>query len=65
MLSANKTSKAIINGYHYQLKVSLKNFIVQDCEHSDSYRDKYGECCCNSHRHHGQDIRGLMRDHYY
>ncbi len=62
MLTFDKTIK---DGYHYQLKVYLENYIVQDCEHTDAYREKYGECCCDSHRYQDQDIRGIMRDFYY
>ncbi len=65
MLTEYKTSKAVIDGYHSHFKVFLKNYIVQDCEHSGAYRKKYGECCCNSHRYHGKDIRELMRDYYH
>ncbi len=65
MSTVRESGKAIIDGYHDHLKVFLKNYIVQDCEHSAAYRKKYGERCCDSHRHHGQDIRGLMRDYYY
>ncbi len=65
MSTACKSGKAIIDGYHDHLKVFLKNYIVQDCEHSAAYRKEYGECCCNSHRYRGKDIRSLMRDHYY
>ncbi len=53
-------------GYHYHFKVWLRNYIVQDCKHSDKYRERVEEeHCCNSHKYQGKDIRELMSNYYY
>ncbi len=54
MLTAYKTIK---NGYDYHLHVHIENYIIQDCNHLDEYREVVEENCCNSHKYRGQDIR--------
>ncbi len=56
--------KVIKDAYHYHLKVQLKDYIVQDCNHSDAYRERLREDCCNSHKYRGQDIRKQLRRYY-
>ncbi len=51
------------DGYHYHLKLWLKDYIVQECKHSDSYRERFGEHCCNSHKYQDQDIRELLKEY--
>ncbi len=52
------------DGYHYHLKLWLKDYIVQDCKHSDGFRERFGGHCCNSRKYLGQDIRELMKEFY-
>ncbi len=54
MLTADKTIK---DGDHNYLQVNLKSDIIQDCKHSDEYRERVGGNCCDLYRYRAQDIR--------
>lgn len=64
-VTCNVARKEItIDGFDYHLKLWLKDYIVQDGNHSDAYRERFGLNCCNSHKYKGQDIRELLKEYY-
>ncbi len=48
-------------GYDYDLQVWVKGYIVQNCGHTEAFRQSSGSICCNGYKFAGQDIRTITR----